>query len=530
MGHSGVFDTAGDGFRGIATMGMRLQAFKEFIQRYSSVWKQVWAVRDQLDPPKRERDEREFMPAHLELTETPLSAAPKWAARLVILFALIALLWAIFGKLDIVAVAQGKTSLGGRSKTIQALETAVVERINVKDGQTVKKGEVLLELAGIGSDSDYNRSLEALRAAYLNKWRSETLLAAIENGHSPRLSSSIDTDKQDAATHNQDNTAASAAIGLQAASVSQNLKQQIIASIPQSAIIEAQTLVLNQYQAWATKDQQLASVKDQRIAERASTQAQISKLAAMTQIEGQRVSDYRELVAQDYLAKHSLLEQESKYIQAKNDLASQQSTLQQIAQAIKQAEDERLLNTQTIKRDTLDVLRQANEQIGQLEPEAEKAEQRKKLMTLTAPVDGTVQQLAMHTIGGVVTAAQPIMVIVPSEDKLEIEAIVPNKDIGFVQAGQEVVVKIESFPYTRYGYLTGKVKTVSFDAVENKDLGLVYTAIVFLDHDTLNIEGKPVRLDAGMNATAEIKTGKRSVISYLLSPLQTKVDESLRER
>ena len=510
-------------------MGMRLQAFKEFVQRYSSVWKQVWAVRDQLDPPKREQDEREFLPAHLELTETPLSAAPKWIARLVILFALIALLWAIFGKLDIVAVAQGKTSLGGRSKTIQALETAVVERINVKDGQTVKKGDVLIELAGIGSDSDYNRSLEALRAAYLNKWRSETLLAAIENGHSPRLSSSIDTGKQ-VNNHEDAKQVASAPQGLQAASETTSLKQQIIASIPQSAIIEAQTLVLNQYQAWSTKDQQLASVKEQRKAERTSTQAQISKLAAMTQIEGQRVSDYRELVAQDYLAKHSLLEQESKYIQAKNDLASQQSTLQQITQAIKQAEDERILNTQTIKRDTLDVLRQANEQIGQLEPEAAKAEQRKQLLTLTAPVDGTVQQLAMHTIGGVVTAAQPIMVIVPSEDKFEIEAIVPNKDIGFVQAGQEVVVKIESFPYTRYGYLTGKVKTVSFDAVENKDLGLVYTAIVSLDKDTLNIEGKPVRLDAGMNATAEIKTGKRSVISYLLSPLQTKVDESLRER
>ena len=510
-------------------MGMRLQAFKEFVQRYSSVWKQVWAVRDQLDPPKREQDEREFLPAHLELTETPLSAAPKWIARLVILFALIALLWAIFGKLDIVAVAQGKTSLGGRSKTIQALETAVVERINVKDGQTVKKGDVLIELAGIGSDSDYNRSLEALRAAYLNKWRSETLLAAIENGHSPKLSSSIDTGKQ-VNNHEDTKQVASAPQGLQAASETTSLKQQIIASIPQSAIIEAQTLVLNQYQAWSTKDHQLASVKEQRKAERTSTQAQINKLAAMTQIEGQRVSDYRELVAQDYLAKHSLLEQESKYIQAKNDLASQQSTLQQIAQAIKQAEDERTLNTQTIKRDTLDVLRQANEQIGQLEPEAAKAEQRKQLLTLTAPVDGTVQQLAMHTIGGVVTAAQPIMVIVPSEDKLEIEAIVPNKDIGFVQVGQEVVVKIESFPYTRYGYLTGKVKTVSFDAVENKDLGLVYTAIVSLDKDTLNIDGKPVRLDAGMNATAEIKTGKRSVISYLLSPLQTKVDESLRER
>lgn len=505
-------------------MGMRLQAFKEFVKRYSSVWKQVWAVRDQLDPPKREKDEREFLPAHLELTETPLSAAPKWTARLVMAFALIALLWAIFGKLDIVAVAQGKTSLGGRSKTIQPLETAVVKRIHVKDGQAVKQGEVLIELAGIGSDSDYNRSLDALRAAYLSKWRSETLLAAIENNHSPRLSSFMEQDKHDA--HYQ----SASEVAIITTPSSSSLKQQIMATIEQSAIIEAQTLVLNQYQAWSTKDQQLASVKEQRIAERAATQAQITKLAAMTKIEGQRTSDYRELVAQDYLAKHNLLEQESKYIQAKNDLASQQSTLQQINQAIKQAEDERLLNTQTIKRDTLDILRQANEQIGQLEPEVAKTEQRKQLMTLKAPVDGTVQQLATHTVGGVVTAAQPVMVIVPSEDKLEIEAIVPNKDIGFVKVGQEAVVKIESFPYTRYGYLTGKVKTVSFDAVQNEDLGLVYTALISLDQDTLNIDGKPVRLDAGMNATAEIKTGKRSVISYLLSPLQTKVDESLRER
>ena len=482
---------------------MYKQAIQEFFNKYVQIWKQVWEVRDQLDPPKREKDEREFLPAHLELTETPLSAAPKWTARIIMLFALLTLGWALIGKLDIVATAQGKTSLGGRSKTIQPLETAVVEKINIQDGQSVKKGDVLIQLAGIGSETDYTRAMDALKAAYITKWRSETLLASLDKHNLQNIHNFMKDSSKDLL---------------------------IIKQISPNAIVEAQSLLNDQYQAWATKNLQLLSVKEQHQAELTATHSQITKLKAMTAIEGQRTQDYQELVKQNYLAKHNLLEQESKYIQAKNDLGSQVSSAEQIKQSIRQAEDEKILNTQTLKRDTSDQLRQANEQIPQLTAEALKSQQRKALMEITSPVDGTVQQLAVHTLGGVVTAAQPMMVVVPKQDRLEVEATIPNKDIGFVHAGQEAIIKIESFPYTRYGYLTGKVKSVSFDAVENKDLGLVYSAIITLDRDTLNIDGKQLRLGAGMNVSAEIKTGKRRVISYLLSPLQTKVDESLRER
>lgn len=151
-------------------------------------------------------------------------------------------------------------------------------------------------------------------------------------------------------------------------------------------------------------------------------------------------------------------------------------------------------------------------------------------MTIRSPVDGTVQELATYTLGGVVQAAQKVMVIAPYDEQMEIEALVLNKDIGFVEIGQEAIIKIESFPYTRYGYLTGKVKSISHDAVMHDQLGLVYTALVSLDKNTLNIEGKTAHLVAGMNVTAEIKTGKRRVLDYLLSPLQTKIDESFRER
>lgn len=122
------------------------------------------------------------------------------------------------------------------------------------------------------------------------------------------------------------------------------------------------------------------------------------------------------------------------------------------------------------------------------------------------------------------------MTVVPDEEKMEVEALLPNKDIGFVKAGQEAVIKTESFPYIRYGYLIGKVKSVSHDAVENEQLGLVFVVTVQLDRNKINIDGQDINLTGGMNVTAEIKTGRRRVIDYLLSPLQTKIDESLKER
>jgi hemolysin D len=477
-------------------MGIRFQAFKDFVRRYTTVWKNVWSVRFQLDPPKRDEDERAFLPAHLELTETPLSVAPKWTARLIILFAVIALVWALLGKLDIVAVAMGKTTLGGRSKIIQPLETSVVDKIAVKNGDHVKNGQVLVQLSGIGSDSDYAQSDKSLQAARLNKLRLEAVIRAVDTRQTPQL----------------------------------DRKLAIQWHLNSEQIIEAQSLALHQFQTWFTQDAQLQTVLREHQAQLQGIQAQVNKLEQTTAIERSRTADYKDLLAQNFVSKHAYYEQQSKYIQNKNDLASQRSQLKQIQESIREAEQNRHLQTNTLKRDTLDQLRQANEQIQQLTEATDKALQRKQLMTLKSPVDGTVQQLATHTIGGVVTAAQQIMVIVPDQDQMEIEALVPNKDIGFIRTGQDAVIKIESFPYTRYGYLTGKVKHVSFDAIEDEKLGLVFAATIAMDKNYLMIDGKKVNLTAGMNVTAEIKTGKRRVITYLLSPLQTKVDESMRER
>ena len=178
----------------------------------------------------------------------------------------------------------------------------------------------------------------------------------------------------------------------------------------------------------------------------------------------------------------------------------------------------------------MDTLRKDDDQLQQIANQVEKFTQRKKWLTLTSPVDGTVQELSITTQGGVVTAAQKVMVIVPDKDSIEIEAAIENKDIGFIRPGQKVVIKIDSFPYTRYGFITGELTHVSYDAIKDEKLGLVFSCIINLDRNYLTIQGKKVYLKSGLAVTAEIKTGKRRVIDYLLSPLRTEINSSFRER
>jgi len=158
-----------------------------------------------------------------------------------------------------------------------------------------------------------------------------------------------------------------------------------------------------------------------------------------------------------------------------------------------------------------------------------KATQMNRFQQLVAPVDGTIQQLEVHTIGGVVEAAKPLMTVVPASGVLEVQAKMLNKDMGFVREGQEVAVKLEAFPFTRFGTVPGKVNTISRDAVQDKDLGLVYLVTIALDREYVVVEGRKVPLGAGLVSTVDVKTGTRRIISYLLSPLQTTVSQAGKE-
>lgn len=267
-----------------------------------------------------------------------------------------------------------------------------------------------------------------------------------------------------------------------------------------------------------------------RQAERQATLDQVAKLERTLPIVRQRARDYEKLVQENFISRHGYLEREQARIEQEQDLATSRSKADEIQAALMEARRQQATLAAETRRQLLDQLNLASQKAASLAQERIKAEQRSRLMRLTTPVAGVVQQLAVTTIGGVVTPAQPLLVIVPRENVLEVEAMLPNKDIGFVNPGQIAEIKVETFPYTKYGTLHGTVTQVSSDAIQDEKLGLIYATRVRLGRDAIRVENRNVRLTPGMAVTVEVKTGTRRVIEYFLSPLLQYGSESLRER
>jgi hemolysin D len=224
------------------------------------------------------------------------------------------------------------------------------------------------------------------------------------------------------------------------------------------------------------------------------------------------------------------LELEQELVEYEGQLAVQRAKVIE-AEATLEAAKSRLQTTHVeFRRTILSELVEAEQQTNSLEQELIKAKEKARHQKLIAPVSGKVQELAIHTIGGVVTPAQELLSIVPADSGLEIEVKVQNKDIGFVHEEQEVEIKIDSFPFTKYGTIHGTVLSLSRDSIEDEQQGLVYPARISMNRTDIQSGDKMIELTPGMSVTVEIKTGKRQLIQYLLAPLQEYQDESLRER
>jgi len=473
-------------------MANRIEAIRDICRRYGQVFGAAWAERRQLEPVKRTQQELAFLPAHLELADAPLSPAPRWSLWIIMALFATGLLWACIGQLDIVAVAPGKVVSSGRTRIIQPMETSVVCRILVHDGQAVKRGDLLIELDVVGVTTDTRKAEEALINAQLAALRTAALVRSIDTGLPPRL----DADE----------------------------------TLPAGRFKATQQLAISAYATLWAKKGNLQALVAQKQAELHTADASIEPMTQYAEIARQRADEYKGLLKKHYVSHQDYLTREQERINAERDLATQRNRRIELRTAITGAKEQLSATIADARQQLLDEQRQAREQIQQFEPELARTRQRNALMQLRAPVDGTVQQLATHTIGGVVTPAQPLLSVVPDQESLEIEATVLNGDIGFVKPGQAVTVKVESFPYTRYGYLTGTVASVSHDAAQDDKLGLVFPARIRLSKSTLDIDGVAVRVTPGMALSAEIKTGKRRVIDYLLSPLHAAAAESLRER
>jgi hemolysin D len=230
------------------------------------------------------------------------------------------------------------------------------------------------------------------------------------------------------------------------------------------------------------------------------------------------------------VTKMDFLQAEGQRIDKTQELAGQKKKLQQDRAALAEADKHYRAMVSEFQHTKQAELSSLETKAASLAQDVMKAGQKADLQRLTTPIDGVVQQLAVHTVGGVVTPAQQLLIVVPQDYPVEVEAQVENKDVGFVKEGQPVEIKVETFPFTLYGTIPGRVLTVSDDAVPIDKVGLVYPTRVSMDRGTMHVEGKQVHLTPGMAVTVEIKTGQRRVIEYLLSPLLKSVRESLRER
>ena len=460
----------------------------------------------------RRIEEIAFLPAALEITETPPSPIGRAIAFALMALVCAALAWSAWGTIDIVASATGKVVSSGRSKVVQPFETGVVRAIHVQDGQPVKSGDVLIELDPTMNGAERDHLHDDLMAERLNIARLRAALAGGDDA-SVDLVAPADADPLLVATQRQ--------------------------------------FLANQVGEHRAKLAALAGQEAQKEAEHQTIAATIHKLEAWLPVTRQRVDIRKILMEKEIGSKLTYYETLQLEIEQQEELGVQSSHLKEAEAAVAAIRETRIQALAEYRKSLSDELAKSEQKANGIARDLIKAQQRTQLQQLTSPVDGVVQQLAVHTVGGVVTPAQSLLVIVPTDTRLEIEAMVSNRDIGFVEVGQDAAIKIDTFNFTRYGLLQGRVLSVSQDAImrdrppersgdrvpgaqhdssEPNGQELSYSARISLDRTQMQVDDRLVSLSPGMAVTVEIRTGSRTILSYLLSPLQRYRHEIMRER
>lgn len=436
-------------------------------------------------------EEVSFLPAAMEIVEQPVSPTARATTWLLLIGLTITLLWLALGKIDVVASAQGRLIPVDNIKLIQPAEAGVVRTILVHDGQHVRAGQPLIELDPTVSTAEAVQAERALETAELDAARARAILSAL--------------DGRGLVFQAPPGTPAIVASG-------------------QAALARAQLQDILATAATHRADQQAA------VSARGEATVQAAKLAETLPLLDEQIAANEQLLAKGFVSKLKVIEMRRQRLAAARDRDIALQTSSKAAAQMAAAGSGVAQSQAAARAKVLEALTKAEADALLRREELTKAKQRSSLQRLVSPVDGTVAQLSAHTVSGVVEAAKPIMVVVPSGGSLIAEVKVLNKDAGFVHAGQPVAIKLEAFPFTRYGTVPGRIQSISSDAVEDEKLGLVYTAKVVLTRATIVRDGDVAHLSPGMATTADIRTGRRTILSYLVSPIDEARQEAGHER
>lgn len=430
-----------------------------------------------------------FSTEAIALQQRPPALVARMVSISICLIAVAAVTYACFASIDVVVTAQGRVIPSGKSKVIQPLEAGVVRSISVRDGQRVKAGEVLLELDATTTAADRDR----LQREF---WEAEADVSRVTATLSGR---------------------AMPALGAQ---------------VPREVAANQHAMLANRLAEHRSRTASLQADVARKQAERDTVAATIGQLRISGPLVRRKLEMREELARTGHITEAGLIETRLEVAAQERELAMQESRLKE-SEAGLQASRQQLAQAEAEFRSrTSGELMEVTKKREAAGQELIKASQRRELQILRSPIDGVVQQLAVSTIGGVVTQAQPLMTIVPEHAPLEVEAQVMNRDIGHVKVGQRVINKIETFDFTRYGYIEGTVLWAGTDAVNDQRLGPVYPVRIKLHAAETPgvVNGRKGSVSAGMNVTADLRTDERRLIHYFLAPMLRYRQEALRER
>ncbi|GAB3471556.1 HlyD family type I secretion periplasmic adaptor subunit [Polaromonas eurypsychrophila] len=441
-------------------------------------------------------DAAEFSPGLLAIQESPMPKLPRLIFYLVAVLFTILLGWAIFAKIDIVAVAEGKLVPISYTKIVQPAEAGVVSDILVKEGDQVQAGQVLIRLDPTMTGADSRSLASELTLKRLTLRRVDSELAgtplAIKDGDEPAMITQV---QAQANAHRQAFTDA--------------LAQEV-----------------------ATRERAQNELR--------AAQETLTKLKTTLPSYEQSAKAHSKLVAEGFLSPIAGNDKEREAIEKSQDLKAQAATVQGLLSTIT-AQDKKIAGLSSTFRSQLLIERtEAMGQLAKLEQDTQKMGYKTGLLELKAPQAGIVKDVATTSKGAVVQPGMVLLTLVPKGEQLLAEVQVKNEDVGFVQTGQQVRVKVAAYPFQKYGLIEGRIQTLAPDAQSNttnnpgQAVPQGYKALVKLDTQFLeSLNGDTSQrkgLEAGMQVAAEIHQGRRTIMEYLLSPVQKVSAEAGRER
>ena len=428
-------------------------------------------------------DSHEFKPVLSEIEDSPVSPLGRCTFWVIVAIMIVTVLWLTLGKVDIVVSARGLVIPDGEAKIIQPLDTGVISKILVKEGDFVKEGQALMEIDPATTEPELESVQKNLEDTLLEIKRLNATTDGIE----------FDTTNETSET----------------ALIQQNLYNASMSALKNKVEV---------------KRIDLSKTEDELNASRAELEAKKQILGSAMDKE-QRMKNVLDVIAYDDYQNvineiKTLSAEVTKLNYQIKELTSQKVQIQKEISAI---EDE-------FKATNLEKLADKTKAANELKSNADQIIFRNTKQTITSPCDGYVDKLFIHTIGGVVTPAQQLFAVTPVNTPLLIKATVLNQDIGFVKEGMNVSVKIDTFNFQKYGMIEGEVKTVSKNSIQDEKLGPVYEVYITPLTHTLKVEGKDEDIRTGMSLAAEINVGKRRIIEFFIYPLIKYLDEGMSVR